>query len=205
MRRLDELSEAQRDIYNWLAEGLTPQDIERRHKVPIGIVNAQITRIKNKGIALPTDKTEPTEPSYTKASSAEPTGFAPQFDPSIYVGTTDKAGPGPTSVGEVLNQVKGKGITDAEMEEVAKKFGTTVARDVHPMALLGVTIQYVKLCGGRFTAHQVIEDVYTALRTMCGDESTNSGATKPLPQTDAERIQLLEEQNAELRKRLGVS
>jgi hypothetical protein len=64
------------------------------------------------------------------------------------------------------------------------------------MVLLGITIQFVKLVGGRMHAHQLVEDVYEALRVMASDGSpTPEGATSPWPRD-------LEAENAELKNNL---
>jgi hypothetical protein len=68
---------------------------------------------------------------------------------------------------------------------------------------MGVTIQFVKLCGGRMTAHQVIEDVYTALRQFSSENGgkvpgDDGGQTEPMAKTDKERLVLQEEQIASL-------
>jgi cell division protein FtsB len=79
--------------------------------------------------------------------------------------------------------------------------------DVHPMVLLGVTIQYVKLVGGRLSAHQCIEQVYEALRVMVGDGSPKVGeeqwtAPWPLDSVEAEN-EILKQRIADLEKQLG--
>lgn len=58
--------------------------------------------------------------------------------------------------------------------EVAAQFQNTyqtnnIKVDTHPLVLMGVTIEFVKLCGGRIMAHQLIEDVHAAISTMVGN------------------------------------
>jgi hypothetical protein len=68
------------------------------------------------------------------------------------------------------------------------------------MVLLGVTIQFVKLAGGRLSAHQLIEQCYEALRAMVGDGSPKVGQEQwsaPWP------LNSVEAENEELKKRIA--
>jgi hypothetical protein len=79
------------------------------------------------------------------------------------------------------------------------------------MILLGVAIQFTKLAGGRMHAHQLIEDVYEALRAMVGDgEPPVSGETSPWPKdletenaTLKNQMVLLQQELADLRRAFG--
>lgn len=86
-------------------------------------------------------------------------------------------------------------------EELAQSVRDFVGeKDVHPMVLLGITIQFVKFVGGRLTAHQLIESVYEALRAMVSDGSPKVGTEEwsaPWP------MNAVEAENAELKKRIA--
>ncbi|MHA1290928.1 MAG: hypothetical protein ACTSPB_26385, partial [Candidatus Thorarchaeota archaeon] len=61
-------------------------------------------------------------------------------------------------------------IPQGSMEDFQKQFGGEI-KDIHPMVLLGCTIQYVRLVGGRLAAHKIIEEVHSALQAMVNDGS----------------------------------
>ncbi len=197
---LEVLSPSQREVYDLLAQGKTPTQIVNSLDSTLGVINAQITRIRNKGLTLPGEEGEKPLPTLVNPAHVEPQKVfaAPQERPLAS---------GPSSNDQIASQLQNAGtaLTPDQLSQLASKVGGSFAKDIHPMVLMGVTIQFVKLCGGRMTAHQVIEDVYSALRGFAGDGKPvpgDDGETKPLPQTEGERLKLLEEQNAELRKRL---
>lgn len=70
----------------------------------------------------------------------------------------------------------GVAMSADELRALADKVAGKAAREVHPMILMGVTIQYVKMCGGRMIAHQVIEDVYSALKMFVGTSIPDDGS-----------------------------
>lgn len=165
------ISPAQQEVYDLVMVGKTPQEIAKKLGKDIGIINAQITRLRSKGVLKP----EPRQ----SANTGKPQAV------------------GPTSNEAVANELNKAGAAKyeipPELKKVADKHGEVL--DVHPMIVLGVTIQFVKLCGGRMHAHQVIEDVYGALRVMVGDTDTSSDQPKTtLPYAAAEQLKTLEDQ-----------
>lgn len=189
MPDLSTLSEQQRQIYDLLAEGKTPAQIATALHSTEGLIKANMTRIVNRGIDLPAPGA---------AKSPMPATHVP-VDQVL----TPPAGPPPATGGsqnDVIAQMistAGKALSADELRTLADKVAGSAVREVHPMILLGVTIQYVKLCGGRMVAHQVIEDVYSALRMFVGTSLPDDGGeTVKLPETDKERLAFLEEQVA---------
>jgi len=185
-----DLSPAQKEIYDLVQAGGTPETIARKLGKELWIVNAQITRMRTKGV-LPPRRPLQASPTHERATST-----------------------GPTSNEAVAMQLNKAGTAQyeipPELKSIAEKHGEVL--DVHPMILLGVTIQFVKLCGGRMHAHQVIEDVYGALRTLVSDATPDKpGVTMPycyvFSTTESEsqkseanaRIKALEEQLANLK------
>lgn len=183
------LSQSQQEIYDLLQKGLTPGEIASTLRKDEGIVNAQITRMRTKGVLPPLDikiQEAPRQPS--------------------------PASTGPTSNDGVAKVISAAGPANyelpKELREIADMHGEVL--DVHPMIMLGVAIQFVRLCGGRMHAHQVIEDVYGALRSMVGDAPDNKEhVTMPFPTVEserqqlatAERIKILEEQILSIKSR----
>jgi hypothetical protein len=202
---LTELSEAQRQVYDSLVQGRTPEQAATALGTTLGVVNAQMTRIRNKGISLPGD------PNYRPSTETiRPEVPSTHIDPAQVLtpppGGQAPAKAGPTSNEQVAAALQGQALSADQLAQLAARVGGSAARDIHPMILLGVTIQYVKLCGGRLTAHQVIEDVYSALRGFTTGSSTpapgEDGGTQPLPQSDKERLVFLDEQNQALMERV---
>lgn len=175
------ISPAQQEILNLVNSGKSPEQISKKLDKDLGIVNAQITRLRTKGV-LPM-------PNSKKASEVfqqRPASTGPTSNEAV-AREIDKAGPAKYEIPE-------------EAKRVAEKHGE--ALDIHPMVLLGTTIQFVKLCGGRLHAHQVIEDVYGALRVMVVDSGNDDVEHKTLPFGVAERIASLEAELAKLRSSL---
>lgn len=188
MNSLDSLSTSQRQVYDLTQQGQSSSQIANTMGTTLGVIEAQKTRIRNKGIALP-GETAPVSPA-----THVPVGHLPKVEP-----LSPPARTGGSDNDRIAEQLRGKALDADELGKLADKVAGTTARDIHPMILLGCAIQFVKLCGGRFTAHQVIEDVYGALRAMTGDTSPDAGGqTQPLPATEKERLAFLEEQNATL-------
>ncbi len=169
MTTASEMSEAQREIYNLVQQGITPQRIADRLGKDLGIVNAQITRLRTKGILpLPTPTPKP-------ATEVRPTPTGPTSNEAV-AREIEEAGPAKYEIPDELR------VTAEKHSEVL---------DVHPMVLLGVTIQYVKMCGGRMHAHQVIEDVYGALQTItCDTPDDKERIAMPFPTIESERNSL---------------
>lgn len=182
-----QLSEQQRQIYDLLAAGNDVTTIATRLGSTPALVTANMTRIKNKGLALPVHG----EPRAAIPATHVPTDeiLAPPVSKPAASGGTEN-----DRIAAVLNSTGGTAISADELRALADKVAGNAAREVHPMILMGVTIQYVKLCGGRIAAHQVIEDVYSALRGFVGIKlpDDESHETVKLPETDKERLQSLE-------------
>lgn len=174
-KKLETLSPDQREIYSHLIKGATVQQIAEDMNRPDGIISAQRTRILNKGIDLPELPSRSNEGNQQTQNRQQ---------------TTARAA-GPSSNEEVLREAQSAGTAEYDVEkvieEVQRQGGTNLSkRDVHPMVLLGLTIQFMKLAGGRMHAHQLIEDVYGALRAMVDggnirDVPGVSTETKPWP------------------------
>jgi hypothetical protein len=199
---LESLTEVQRHVYNLVTQQEPEERIARTLDTTLGVVKAQITRIRNKGILLPGD------PGYN--GPIAPTAPLPNhINPErVYKAPVERPqATGGSNNDQIADALRGNGqaLNSDQLAELAAKVGGNFARDIHPMVLMGVTMQFVKLCGGRMTAHQVIEDVYSALRTFCVDSGMNvpadkGGETQPMPQTDHERLALQEEQIKSLRE-----
>lgn len=193
MPDLNTLSEAQRKVYDLLAQGRNSEQIARELDTTLGVVEAQKTRIRTKGIPLPGEGPRPadTPPPATHV----PVGHLPPVEPLPRLQST-----GGSDNDRIAAQLTGKALNADELAKLAEKVAGTTAKDIHPMVLLGCTIQYVKLCGGRMTAHQVIEDVYGALRAFAGNTGPDAGGqTEPMPQSEREQLAFLREQNEILR------
>jgi hypothetical protein len=175
------LSKPQEDIVALVNQGITEiGGIAKRLGKSEGIIRAQLTRIRNAG--------EGHRISSIKDGTPTSYGSAPDHAPARpkMVGTSSNEA--------VVRQATAAGQAEFEIpEHVVREFqhqfgGRT---DIHPMVLLGVTIQYVKLLGGRLSAHQCIEQVYDALRMMVSDGSPRVGqeqwsAPWPLNAVEAE-------------------
>ncbi len=180
---LESLSPAQKQVYDLAQQGLTVAAISQKLGITEGVAAAQITRIRNKGIQLPGQESRP----------------GPQFAGYESRPASEKR-PAPSDPVQIVKEAERTGeaqypdLGSPLMQEAAAKVGQGI--DVHPMILLGVTIQFVKLVGGRMTAHQVIEDVYEALRMMVGEGGLpDDGATSPWPKD-------LEAENAALKDQM---
>lgn len=195
---LAQLSPQQQGIYRGLAEGKSPDTIAREMGTLVGLVNANITQIRNKNIPIPTGRVEnATPPDEFKAhqilTNPRPAAHGGSENDRIVNTVSDSA--------PAINAEKLRALAD----QVAGQTG----RDIQPMVLLGVTIQFVKFCGGRFTAHQLIEDVYGALRAFAQETAgmklpeDNGGEAMPLPSSDRERLELAEKTNRELMARVA--
>lgn len=191
MPELNQLTEAQRTIYDGLAVGVTVEGIAKQLGTTVALVNANITRIKNKGFALPS----PDSPKLSvPATNVEPKDLLGPLP-------TKPVAAGGTENDRIAAEVStgGKAISAEELRALADKVAGNAAREIHPMVLMGIAIQFVKLCGGRMTAHQVIEDVYGALRSFAVENGKSvpedtGGETIPLPAGDKERLAFMEKQ-----------
>jgi hypothetical protein len=188
------LSPPQEQIVSLVQQGVTTvSGIAQRLGKSEGIVRAQLTRIKTAGEGHRVSSVQDIAPPSAKpADSGRPRGS------------------GASSNKDVIQQAQDAGeakydIPPEMVRQFQHQFGGKT--DVHPMVLLGVTIQYVKLVGGRLSAHQCIEQVYEALRVMVGDGSPKVGeeqwtAPWPLDSVEAEN-EILKQRIADLEKQLG--
>ncbi len=187
MPELSQLSDQQRQIYDLLVAGKAPADIATQMGSTEALVKANMTRIVNKGVDLPT----PGGPRLSVPATHVPVGEV------LTPPAPKPAATGGTENDRIAAMLSGGGtaISADELRALADKVAGKAAREVHPMILMGVTIQYVKMCGGRMVAHQVIEDVYSALRAFVGTSIPDDGSqeTVKLPQTDQERLKFLED------------
>lgn len=138
------MTESQQKVLDLLNRGLSVEQIAKKLGREVRVINAQITRMKSTG-AIKASKPEPKPPQ-------EHTKTDPPF--------TDLQ-----SVQDLLNKSgRAKYVIPDELKNAMNEQGELL--DVNPMILLGVTIQFVKMCGGRIHAHQVIEDVFSALKSF---------------------------------------
>lgn len=195
MNNLSELTEIQREIYEQLAAGKTPEQIAKRIGSTEALVKANMTRITNKGVKLPESGSQVPQPPPTYVPIGEVLASPSGKPPNSYGSENDR-------IAAMVSEA-GPAISAEELRALADKVAGKAAREVHPMILMGVTIQYVKMCGGRMTAHQVIEDVYAALKSFVGTVIPDDGGeTVKLPKTDAERLVFLEESNKSLQEQI---
>jgi hypothetical protein len=193
MTDLERLSPDQQEIYEQLRAGFSPEAIANRTHRPIGIVNAQITRMRTKGIALPTHAGT----GAREETSDRPTAHRPEDlvrkEPPLMGGLSSNE--------DIAAQLQGKALSPEELRKLASQVGDGEANDVHAMVLLGCTLQFLKLCGGRMHAHQAIEDAYAALQALV------QGSAVPVPgkpgQTTvpgSDPLELIQQQLLELQR-----
>lgn len=188
--KLESLSPPQREVYDALASGKTPEEVATQLGKPLGIINAQITRIKNKRIPIPTPDRSNETPEETVGTDAR---RVPKPVGSI---SSDQ------QVREQLGKVGEFKIPDEVLAQVSEAMDR---RDVHPLIMIGTTVQFVRLAGGRISAHQTIEDVYEALRLFNGHGAMGEEPKETTPWSGSPemRINALEAENAELKERIA--
>lgn len=180
------LSESQQKIYDLIAKGEVKSiaEIARRTGTDAGVVHAQITRILSRGQWHENMRTIKDIRLGSKANL--PGGnFDSASVPSPSVKPNTPVADGPVVWDNVNTQAPSHGgrsndtIADEisaggpamSYEDLAKQLASkmppgSLKKDVEPMILLGVAIQFMKLTGGRIAAHQLIEDVYHALQVV---------------------------------------
>jgi hypothetical protein len=195
------LSEYQNAIVELVRNGCTTVDeIAKKMGKPTAIINAQLTRIRNAGqghlVKGVVDRgvLGPKTETYTSSEdSYAPQSMGTQFTSNRQV--VDDAARAGQAAYEIPQDLR---------EKFQKQFGSET--DVHPMVLLGVTIQFVKLVGGRIAAHHLIEQVHEALRAMVSDGTPKVGEEEwsaPWPLSAAEiELKELRKRNAELEVQL---
>jgi len=186
------LSDAQKPIYEMAQRGLSTTEIAAELDTTESVISAQITRIRRKReLTHPTYAGQDPPPLRMERPEPKPNPYSMGVDPAY----EDKSNLKEPTPEKVIQEAANAGAAEYDIPEALRRAGERAAEGatVHPMVLLGITIQFVKLCGGRMHAHQVVEDVYEALRTMTSDGSPpTEGATSPWPRD-------LEAENAELK------
>lgn len=148
------LSPAQQTLYNAILEGKSQDLIQRELKISTAIFTAQCTRIRNKGITINVVGGQvPTRQATTSGRSSRPASA----DGKKVIKEAFEAGKATYDVESLISEAQNRGDVHGDMAQM------------HPMAIMGLTIQFMRLCGGRFHAHQIIEDVYGAIRAFAAD------------------------------------
>jgi len=175
------LSPAQRSIWDLATSGKSRDSIKQELGLSDGILNAQVTRIKNKGLDIVFAGNPP-----ANQPPNPPVGKPPGFPKD---GVTDDR----NDIRDVLDKLDGTGqavynieATIKQAQEQGRVHGPMA--DLHPMAMFGITIQFMRLAGGRMHAHQVIEDIYGALRTFNHDGPAPEIVTSPLGEFDLKGV-----------------
>jgi len=183
-------TELQQSILELLQKGKTPEQVAKKLNLGERIVNAQITRLRNSG-ALEDPKAKEVQEEFVPVSHG-PATTRPRGQSGTDQIAQDLDKSGTFDVDEVVKR----------LQAAADKHG--LENDVHPMLLLGVTIQFCKFVGGRMHAHQLIEDVYTSLQAMVGDTPYTAQDTKSTqpPMTPEEQVRVLREENFKLQEQL---
>ena len=194
---LELLNENQREIWQYIHnERHTVKEAASHFNKPESIIQAQITRCRSKGLIIDV-------PGETKISNnvfnAPPGGVRLSHHES------GRPSGSPTSNEEVLKETLAAGPAKYDVESMIQEaqeqgaFGDE-ERNVHPMILMGVTIQFMKLAGGRLHAHQLIEDVYGAIRLQVGETRAESAIeSKPFDTSDNSPLAMMEGIVAEMR------
>lgn len=177
------LSESQQKIYDLIAKGEVRSiaDIARRTGTDDGVVHAQITRILNRGQWHDNMRTIKDIRLGTKAHlsggnfddappvaspSAKPTDGPVEWSDTRHNAPSTGGRANETIADEVSRAGQAMSYEDLAKQLAAKVGPENLRPDVEPMILLGVAMQFMKLAGGRIAAHQLIEDVYNALKVV---------------------------------------
>lgn len=185
------LSQSQQDIVDLVKQGVVDvKQLASRLGKSERIIRAQISRIQTKGKGNLVSKVDISHKPAT--GGGRPTNVSGGSSNKHVLQEAQEAGPAQYELPD-------------ELVDAARDY--TQDRNVHPMVLLGVTIQFCKLVGGRLSAHQLIEQVYEALRAMVSDGSPKVGeenwsAPWPLNAVEMENEKLKEEL-ATLKKEFG--
>ncbi len=146
-----ELSGQQKRVHDLLAKGLSVGQIASRLHTNKGVVNAQITRMRNKGVTVPPAGVDVGKKAEEVLSEQVLTAFeqAGKIAPNV---TIDKS---------TLPNLEHRLRAQPGAEHY-------LALGIHPFLQFDLVIKFVKLFGGRKAAHQAIEDVFGALREFIG-------------------------------------
>jgi hypothetical protein len=146
------LSAAQKSLYDAAQSGKSKDVICQELGLDSRTFDAQVTRIRKKGFSIDVAGCVPYSGSLASASKqAVQTGAKQIIDEAF------EAGEATYDVEKAIQEAQDRGDVHGDMAQM------------HPMAIMGLTIQFMRLCGGRFHAHQIIEDVYGAVRSFAGD------------------------------------
>lgn len=180
------LSESQQKIYDLIAKGEVHSiaDIARRTGTDDGVVHAQITRILNRGqwhanmrtikdirlgskAPLPGGNFDDAPPVASPSAKPAMQADGPVEWRDAMRGTPSHGGRSNETIADEVSQA-GQAMSYEDLaKQLAAKIGPENLRpDVEPMILLGAAMQFMKLTGGRMAAHQLIEDVYNALKVV---------------------------------------
>lgn len=160
------LSEKQAQIVELARQGLDLKGIAKNMRTEAHLVSANITRATNNG-DWPKDLKvagHHTAPAVAGASTSSAGDTRPEMSPAE--GYRPKISTAPDlSRDQILrlqSQIEQTGQVPTELLDAINRGGETV----NPLLIMGCTIQFVRLCGGRIAAHQVIEDIYDAMRAF---------------------------------------
>ena len=171
---LASLSPAQESVYDAILAGKSQDAICHELNITTATFTAQCTRIRKKGITLNVvggDSAQvPTRQSVVLGRSSQPASTGPGASKSV-LSEAFEAGEATYDVEKLITEAQQRGDIHGDMAQL------------HPMAIMGLTIQFMRLCGGRFHAHQIVEDVYGAVRAFTADgpsaDEVVAAATKP--------------------------
>jgi hypothetical protein len=173
---VEQLNENQRAIYQYVhVERHTVEQAAQHFGSTPGLIQAQVTRCRTKGVTM--DVPGETQPAAKTRHSGRPAeSSSTRTSNERVLDTAQQAGTPEYSIEKIVEEAQSQpGFHD-------------MMNEVHPMILMGCAIQFMKLCGGRFHAHQAIEDVYSAVRLQVGEREIPgvTQETKPFNQPIAE-------------------
>ena len=156
------LSGSQERVLELANKGLTVAQIASRLHTTKGVVAAQMTRIRNKGVKIPGASLSNvfTEADASKADDA-------------LVGQVNSALAQAAKIGEkaVINK--------ADLPDLEHRLRSAPGAEhymklgIHPFLLFDVVVKFTKMLGGREAAHQAIEDVFESIRGFLGVKDPN--------------------------------
>lgn len=158
------MTDTQARIYQYLQNGMAPEKIARKMGSDLRVINANITRMRNKGVTVELVGATPERSQHGSCLPVAP--LKPLAPEVVTVPTTSET---PQNVMDKAESAGPAHYDIDRMVQMARAQTTGQSTDVHPLVLMGATIQYLKLTGGRIHAHQLIEDVYGALRSFTAE------------------------------------
>jgi len=152
---MKELSDQQRLILNLLTEGTSIDKIASGLRVDTGIIKAQITRMRNKGVTIPDAKENASKESTVRVEKVLSEQVLAAFEQARNI--VANVAIDESTLPDLENRLRGQPGAEHYL-----------AMGFHPFLQFDVVIKFVKLFGGRVAAHQAIEDVFGALRGFIG-------------------------------------